>query len=113
MDNYMIWLLVSVLTYVPLAVKIKRQSSFIALWAFLWGLAGSLALTEWHFHQQWLALVMQEQGDGGRFLHDTTPGHYQSLYGGVLEVVVMLLIPIAWYWVVHRKERIKAQRTMC
>ena len=94
MDNYLVGILVGVLTYAVLAAETKKQSPPNALWAIFWGIAGSLAFTEWHFHQEWLALAAQEHGDGGQFLRDTASGHYRSLYGGVSEAIVILLIPV-------------------
>ena len=98
-----------ILTYAVLAATIKKQFSSITFWAIMWGTACSLAITERHFHQQWLVLAAQVHGDGRQFLCDTASNHYHSLYGGVSVAIVILLTPVAWYWV----ERRKAQSPMC
>lgn len=76
----------------------------MALWAYLWAIAGTQAVNTYVFHQQWLAFASYMRDADASLLPGKTAQHYQLLRLDVIEASAVLLMPIISYWYDQRKQ---------
>lgn len=96
MHNWVIW---SVPLYFVLTSRLTRRANAIALWIYLWCLAGCVAAATWRGYIAW-------QHIASWLPHDHGPA--KMLWIGVIVTVMLIILPVVWYRCDLRNERRKA-----
>lgn len=110
MSNLWLWFTLSMPIYYLLTRNLKGRAASLAFLAYLWAIAGALAVNTWRFHQTYLSLEANIQAAGGQdfdpaFVANKASQHLHALWLFSAEVVVIFIVPVVWYWFDRRKER--------
>lgn len=98
------WIALSIPLYLVLTFRLQGRAAMMALWGCLWAMAGAQAVNTYVFHQQWLAFASYMRNADASLLPGKTAQHYQLLWMDMIEVFVLLLLPIIFYWFDSRKQ---------
>ena len=107
MNGWSIWLALSPALYFAATSHLKGRAKARALWAYFWLVAGFVAYSTWHFYVTWQTLAMRIRAAGGAPRPWADVQNTWALRAGVIETIVLLLLPVVWYYRDLRKERIK------
>ena len=105
MDNLASWMWTSVPVFFAVTSNLKGRAKGLALWLYLWALAGGMALCLWRLCRTRLAasaLTASDPLSQARFPYAL----WWSL-GSLALIAILLVLPVVWYCRDRRQERVE------